>query len=393
MKVLVAPDSFKGSLAADEVAHAMAEGFRRALPGAQVVECPMADGGEGTAEVLARTRGGRRRTARVTSALGTPVHASYYMVSAGPTALIDVAAASGVGRIPARRRNPWSATSQGTGELVARAIAQGARSVQLALGGSATVDGGMGLIVALGAKVLDENGRPVPPGGQGLAAARRVDLGPLRARVSGVSFTALCDVVSPLLGPFGAARMFGPQKGADPAMVERLEAGMQRWADILERAAGRPGMRERPGAGAAGGIGFALAAALGAELRPGGPAVLAAVRFQHRLEDVDLVVTGEGRLDAQTLRGKLVARVADAAEAASVPVIAIVGALGEGWEEAAARLDAVFPLSMENPSRRPARSAARGRLEAASARVAALLELGARIGRKEPRGGPAQPGG
>lgn len=392
MRILVAPDSFKGSLSADEVARCMADGFRRAIAQAQVFECPMADGGEGTADVLARSRGGRRRTARVTSALGTPVHAAYYLVSAGPTALVDVAAASGVGRIPMRRRNPWTATSTGTGELVARAIAQGARAVQLALGGSATVDGGIGLLTALGARVLDENGRAVPPGGQGLAAARRVDLGALRTRVSGVAFTALCDVTSPLLGPHGAARMFGPQKGADPAMVERLETGMVRWAEILERATGRPGTRERAGAGSAGGIGFALAAALGAQLQPGGPTVLAAVRFERRLEHIDLVVTGEGRLDGQTLRGKLVARVAEAAAGRSVPVIAIVGALGEGWEEAAARLDGVFPLSMDSPSRRPARAAASPRLETAAYRVASLLALGGRIGHRHGpgrRGDPA----
>jgi glycerate kinase len=327
LAVLVAPNAFKGALDAERAAAAMAEGAREA--GADRVDAaPMADGGDGTARVLAHARGGTLRHAVVPDAWGRPRRAAYAVLPDG-TAVVDVAAASGLGR---RRPGPaaaLAASTYGTGCLIREAVRSGARRVVVALGGSATTDGGAGCLAALGAQVLDAAGASLPPGGGALPRADRVDLRGL-AWLEPVRFEALVDVENPLLGPEGAAPVFGPQKGADPATVARLAEGLARWADLLEAAAGRPG-RDLPGAGAAGGTGFALAVALRARLAPGAAFVAEAVGLAARLAEADLVLTGEGALDGQTARGKAPYVVARLARARGVPCVALVGTLGDGW--------------------------------------------------------------
>lgn len=375
MRVVVAPNAFKGALGAPQAAEAMATGARVGCPWAEVVPVPMADGGDGTAETLRQARGGEVYTARVVDPWGRPVRARFVMLP-DRTAVVEVAAASGLGR---RRPGPaqaLAASTRGTGALVMEAVRRGARRVLVALGGSATSDGGAGLLQALGAVVTDASGRPLGPGGGTLHQATRVNLAPVYERLRGVEVSALADVTAPLLGPEGAAARFGPQKGMAASDIPRLESGLAHWAALLEAAAGRQG-RDRPGAGAAGGTGFALAVALGAELLPGGPAIAEAVGLAEQLATAGLALTGEGVLDRQTAQGKAPAVVGQLAAAAKVPCCALVGALGEGWREglAGSSLTAVFPLG-SGP--RPRTAALRSTAEDLAAAAEMVVRLWAR---------------
>ncbi len=381
---VAAPNAYKGALDAVSAAQAIARGVRSALPDAAVAEVPVADGGDGTAAVLSTTLGGRWIRMRAPDPWGRPHMAGFALLGDGETAVIDVAAASGLG---GRRPSPADAlvaSSAGTGALARRAVALGARRVWIALGGSGCTDGGAGLLHALGVRLEASVGRTLPPGGAALADLRRVDLGGL-GWATRVEWTALVDVQSPLLGPGGAATVFGPQKGAGPAEVLRLEAGLSRWADALETAAGRRGARALPGAGAAGGCGFALAAALGAELRPGAGAVAAAVGLEQCIAGAAVVLTGEGALDAQTALGKAPAHVARLARAAGARAIALAGVLGPGWESLlrpAGDLDAVLPLAPGPRTRRLALRQTAADLERAAATAARLLAAGAELPRQ-----------
>ncbi|GAA4517126.1 MULTISPECIES: glycerate kinase [Nonomuraea] len=325
--VLVAPDKFKGSLTAAEVAATVA-----AALGVPAVELPVADGGDGTVDA-AVAAGFDRVTVRVTGPTGEPVDASY--ARRGETAVVELAEASGLRRLPAGPE-PLTATSHGTGELIADAVKQGATRVVLGLGGSACTDGGAGMVQALGARLLDAGGRELPRGGAALRDLDRVDVSGF-LDVSGVAFVVASDVDNPLLGPHGAAAVYGPQKGATPEQVKLLDAALGRLAAVATRTHGLAGAVEHddtpramgvagaPGAGAAGGVGFAALAFLHADIRPGIDYLLDLLGFHEHVKGARLVITGEGSLDEQTLRGKAPAGVARAAAAAGVPVVAVCG--------------------------------------------------------------------
>jgi glycerate 2-kinase len=328
MKILVAPDSFKGSLSAQAAAETIKEGLRRGWPDLEIKTLPIADGGEGTAEVLVQALSGTwRKVPGVKDPLGRLLLGRYGLV--GNKAFLDVAEASGLHHVfNAQRdeRDPWHATSYGTGQLLMDALHESkARQIVIGLGGSATVDGGIGLLQALGGRILDVRGNPVAPGGQGLAQVHTVELGAIREHLKDVELTVACDVLSPLLGQEGAAHIYGPQKGATAKMVEDLEQGMTHYAEILEQTTGET-YRKRTGAGAAGGLGFAFHA-LGASFRPGVEIVLETLDFKKKASDADLVITGEGMTDGQTLQGKAIMGVLEVCKEVKTPVILLAGAV------------------------------------------------------------------
>jgi glycerate kinase len=319
LRVVVASDKFKGSLTSNQVATAVGEGVRRTRPEVNVDAIPVADGGDGTL-AAAVAAGFNLIPLTVTGPTGEPVRSGY--ARRGETAVVELADASGLVRLPNGVPAPMTATSRGTGELITTAVANGCTRVILGIGGSASTDGGAGLARALGARLLDATGAMVAEGGADLTAAVTLDLTALRERLAGTEVVVACDVDNPLTGPTGAAAVYGPQKGADPAQVAQLDGALAHWADLVARQTGRD-LRDAPGAGAAGGVGFAALALLGAELRPGIELILDLVGFHQKLAGAELVITGEGALDEQTLHGKAVAGVAAAAGA--VPVVAVCG--------------------------------------------------------------------
>jgi glycerate kinase len=327
MRVLVAPDKFRGTLTAAEAAEAIAQGWRRARPDDEVERVPMADGGEGTLEALVTALGGELRTVTVSGPLGDPVAAAYGVVPGprGPVAVIEMARASGLALLAPERRDPTRTTTRGTGELI-RAALERDRPVEVlvCIGGSATNDGGAGMAQALGARLLDAEGREIGPGGAALLRLARVDASGLARLVRGVRFVAVTDVDNPLVGPSGASAVYGPQKGASPEDVLLLDRALAHYAAVLHRDLGID-VRDVPGAGAAGGLGAGLVAFLGAHVRRGVEVVMEAVGLRERIAAADLVVTGEGSLDAQSLRGKVVAGVLDAAREAGVPALVLCG--------------------------------------------------------------------
>ncbi|MHB9144641.1 MAG: glycerate kinase [Symbiobacteriia bacterium] len=327
MRVVVAPDSFKGSLTAVEAAAAMAAGVRDALPQAEVALVPMADGGEGTVVTLVAGTGGRLETLMVTGPLGYPVPAHFGLLGGGETAVIEMAAASGLLLVPPAERNPLVTTTYGTGELIRAALDLGCRRILVGIGGSATTDGGVGMLQALGGAVLTAAGAAVGYGGGALAAAARIDLSCLDPRLEKTQLLVACDVDNPLTGPRGAAAVYGPQKGATPAMVAELDRNLTHLADLVGG-----DFASVPGAGAAGGLGFGLMAFLGARLVPGVQVVMDVLCLDDRLAGASVVLTGEGRTDAQTLAGKVPLGVAQRAGRQGIPAVVISGSLGEGAE-------------------------------------------------------------
>ncbi|MDK8264308.1 glycerate kinase [Pseudomonas oryzihabitans] len=331
MKIVVAPDSFKESLSAAGVARALARGLRQALPAAEIIECPLGDGGEGTLDAVLAATGGEVREARVTGPLGEPVTARWGWLAEQRTAFVEMASASGLELVPRNRRDVLVATSRGTGELLHAALDAGAERLVLAIGGSATNDGGAGLLQALGVRLLDRQGQELGPGGAALAMLASLDVTALHPRLAEVEVVIAADVDNPLCGPQGASQIFGPQKGASPEQVRQLDAALAHFATVTAATLGRD-VREQPGAGAAGGVGFAALAFLQATFRPGIEVVAELVGLDDALIDADLAVTGEGRLDGQTLRGKTPAGVLRLAQRHGVPVVAVAGSLGEGYD-------------------------------------------------------------
>ena len=319
--VVVAPDKFKGCLSAAGVARAVAEGLRAAVPGLDAREHPVADGGDGTVEA-ALSAGYTRREVRCTGPTGDPVDAA--LAVRDQVAVVELAEASGLRRLPGGRPAATTATSRGTGELVRAALDLGCRQVVLGIGGSACTDGGAGLVLALGGRLLDASGAELGPGGAALADLDRLDLSGFEPRVAATEFTVASDVDNPLLGLHGAAAVYGPQKGASPADVAQLDAALTRWAAAARAATGVDAVGQ-PGAGAAGGVGFAALVFLRARLRSGIDYLLDLLQVRAAIDGARLVVTGEGSLDDQTLRGKAPAGVAAAARAAGVPTVAVAG--------------------------------------------------------------------
>lgn len=344
MRIVIAPDSFKECASALEVATAIAEGVRRAAPHADIVVAPMADGGEGTVDALVDATGGQRRRVRVTGPMGESVEAVYGILGDGETAVIEMAAASGLPLVPPEQRDPRVATTRGTGELMRHALEHGARNLVIGIGGSATNDAGAGMAAALGYRLLDMRGDELPAGGAALARLATIDASGRHAALAGCAVRVACDVRNPLCGPDGASRVYGPQKGATPCVADELDDALEHFARVVKRALDVD-VLDLPGAGAAGGLGAGLVAFTHAELRPGVQLVAEASGLDRILEGADLVVTGEGALDAQTVQGKTPFGVAQMAKKRNTPVIALAGTLRPGYEIALAHgIDAAFSI-------------------------------------------------
>lgn len=343
-KILLVPDSFKGTLSSRQVCQVMAGQLRRFFPQAQVKSIPVADGGEGSVEAFLAAAGGERRTRTVTGPFGEPVEAFYGVLGDGRTAVIEMAACAGL-PLAEGRLNPERATTYGVGELLLAAKEAGCTKAILGLGGSCTNDGGAGAAAALGAKFTRADGTAFVPTGGTLGEIAALDVSPVAQAFQGMELTAMCDIDNPLYGEAGAAAVFAPQKGADAAMVARLDAGLRHLGQVSARCLGRD-FSHLPGAGAAGGLGFGMAAFCGAQLRMGIDAVLDAVGFDSLLPGTDMVFTGEGKIDSQSARGKVVSGVAARCRKAGVPVVAVVGQIGQGFEEMYQQgLTAVFSIN------------------------------------------------
>jgi len=343
MRVVVAPDSFKESLSAREAADAMAAGVLDALAHAHVLRIPMADGGEGSLDAVLAATHGTCRSAQVRNANGEPITAYWGWLGEG-RAFIEMASAAGLAHIAPHARRVLHATSFGVGQLIRHALDAGARHVVLGLGGSACNDAGAGLLQALGARLCDHHGQPLPAGGAALARLARLDLSGLDARLHETRFSLAVDVDNVLCGPMGASAIFGPQKGASPQDVAQLDAALAHFADMLAQTSGRD-ERNTPGMGAAGGLGLPLKTLFDAQFQPGVELIAALAGLDAALQDADLVFTGEGSLDHQTLLGKTPAGVARHAHARGIPVIALAGRLGEGYQALyAAGITAAFSL-------------------------------------------------
>lgn len=343
-KILLVPDSFKGTLSSRQVCQVMAGQLRRFFPQAQVKSIPVADGGEGSVEAFLAAAGGERRTRTVTGPFGEPVEAFYGVLGDGRTAVIEMAACAGL-PLAEGRLNPERATTYGVGELLLAAKEAGCTKAILGLGGSCTNDGGVGAAAALGAKFTRADGAAFIPTGGTLGEIAALDVSPVVQALQGMELTAMCDIDNPLYGEAGAAAVFAPQKGADAAMVARLDAGLRHLGQVAARCLGRD-FSHLPGAGAAGGLGFGMAAFCGAQLRMGIDAVLDAVGFDSLLPGTDVVFTGEGKIDSQSARGKVVSGVAARCRKAGVPVVAVVGQIGQGFEEMYQQgLTAVFSIN------------------------------------------------
>ncbi|KXU39175.1 glycerate kinase [Ventosimonas gracilis] len=331
MKILIAPDAFKHSLSAAEAAQAMACGIRAVLPNAELILKPMADGGEGTLDVLLAATGAAPRQSTVQDPLGRNISARWGWLAESQTALLELAEACGLMRLKPGERDACHASSFGCGELIRAALDAGARHIILGIGGSACVDGGSGLLQALGARLLTAQGKPIAQGGAGLAELAHIHLADLDARLKQVTIEVLCDVDNPLCGAQGAATVFAPQKGANAEQVARLEAALSHFAELTESVLGED-FSIRPGSGAAGGAGFALQAFLSAKIVPGAAKTAEIIHLDKAMQHCDLVISGEGCLDAQTLHGKTLSGVLQIARRQQIPVIALAGSLGEGYQ-------------------------------------------------------------
>lgn len=345
MKVVLAPDSFKGSISARDLCAFLREGVLEVFPEAQVTELPLADGGEGTTEALAHATGGRMVECEALDPLGRPVRAAYGALGDGRTAVVEMAQASGLPLLAPHERNPLIADSFGTGQLIREALRAGYRRLIIGLGGSATNDGGAGMAEALGARFLDAAGRPLARGGGRLGDLARIDVSALDPRLQQAHLIVACDVDNPLCGDRGASRVFGPQKGATAAMAEQLDAALAHYAEVARRQLGRD-VRDVPGAGAAGGLGAGLLLFTQAEMRRGVEIVLDFTGLREKVAAADVVFTGEGGIDFQTKFGKVPYGVARIAKAAGKRVIAIAGTIGEGADALYAEgIDAIFGIT------------------------------------------------
>jgi len=324
MPIVIAPDSFKGSLTSAEVAEAMAKGVRRVLPQADLTLLPLSDGGEGLVDSLVVASGGKLLEFDVTGPLGTPVTAKMGLMGNGQTAVIEMAQASGLILVAENKRNPLVTTTFGTGELIKKALELGCTHLIIGIGGSATNDGGMGMAQALGFRFLDDQGTPLVHGGGELARLAKIDASGKDPRLENVTIEVACDVNNPLTGPQGAAHIYGPQKGATPEMVEFLDAALANYDQVLQRDLGQD-VGKVPGAGAAGGLGAGLMALLGGTLVSGIELVLDVLRFDEKVRGARLVLTGEGKFDAQSAFGKVPMGVAHRARALGVPVVVVAG--------------------------------------------------------------------
>ena len=373
MKVVIAPDSYKGCLSALEVAKAMERGVLSVFPSAEVRKIPIADGGEGTVAALVTATNGQLRQTEVTDPLGNKIIAHWGVLGDGRTAVIEMAAASGLPLVPKEKRDPRVTTTYGTGELIKAALAEGLAKIIIGIGGSATNDGGTGMARALGVRFLDAAGQEVAAGGGSLAEICQIDATGLDPRLKNTEIVVACDVDNPLCGTRGASAVFGPQKGATPEMVQQLDAGLAKYASCARQATGRD-VAEKAGAGAAGGLGAGLMFFTPAQLKPGVEIVLDAVGFSDIVRDADFVITGEGRTDFQTAFGKAPVGVAKVAKTHGVPVFCISGGLGDGADDVLAQgIDAVMSICDRPLSLEECMSAGAQLIEPAAARLSRII--------------------
>lgn len=387
MKIVIAPDSFKESLSALEVARAIEKGFKREFPDAQYHIVPMADGGEGTVDALVDATGGQLVQVDVTGPLGNGVNARYGILGdntpssnhseASRSAIIEMASASGLHLVPQNLRDPLLTTSFGTGELIAHALDQGVRHLILGLGGSATNDGGAGMLQALGAKLLNARGQSLPHGGEALLELAAIDLSGLHPALSQTRIDVACDVDNPLCGIRGASHIFGPQKGASPEMVQKLDKALGQFAHVVSHhSPDKAHMPLLPGTGAAGGMGYAMVALLGASLTPGVELVIKALDLDSVIAGADLVITGEGRIDGQTVYGKTPMGVLSTANRHNVPCIALAGCLGQEADAIKAHgMKAIFPILPASVSLEQALATGAANLERTATNVAGIIRL------------------
>ncbi|EAQ6918611.1 glycerate kinase [Hafnia paralvei] len=376
MKIVIAPDSFKESLSAMQVAEAIEQGFSEIFPQAEYIKLPMADGGEGTVESMVAATGGERVHVNVTGPLGLPVNGFFGWMGDGETAVIEMAAASGLHLVAPEQRNPLVTTSFGTGELILAALNHGARKIILGIGGSATNDGGAGMMQALGAHFHDIDGKELHVGGAALAQLASVDLSQLDARLAQTDILVACDVDNPLCGTKGASAVFGPQKGATPERVKLLDAALQHYGEKIELATGKSVLNVA-GAGAAGGMGAALFGLLNARLQPGIEIVTEALKLADAVQGADLVITGEGRIDSQTIHGKTPVGVARVAKRYDIPVIAIAGGMTPDYSVVHQHgLDAVFSVLNRIQTLPEALEGARENVRVTARNVAAVWKMG-----------------
>ncbi|MCG3884671.1 glycerate kinase [Photobacterium leiognathi] len=375
MKIIIAPDSYKESLTAMEVATAIENGFRQVIPNAEYIKLPMADGGEGTVQSLVDASNGTIIERSVTGPLGEQVNGFFGLMGDGKTAIIEMAAASGLHLVSPDLRNPMLTTSFGTGELILAALDKGVEHIIVGIGGSATNDGGIGMAQALGVRFLDENNKPIHYGGGALDRLHHIDISDIDPRLVSVKLEVACDVDNPLCGEKGASQVFGPQKGATPEMVTQLDNNLAHYAEIIKRDLGKD-VKDMAGAGAAGGMGAALLGLFNAQLRPGIEIVMDAVNLADVLQDADLVITGEGRIDSQTIHGKTPIGVARTAKHFNKPVIGIAGSLSYDCNIVHEHgIDAVFSVVPRSVSLVEALAEAAINVELTARNVAAIYNL------------------
>jgi len=366
--ILIAPDKFKGSLTAVEVTEALSEGIRSVAPHVAITAVPVADGGDGTLSA-AFSCGFEEQQLVAAGPTGLPVNTAF--ARRGDTAIVEMANICGLQRLPGGAKSPLDATSRGLGEVIVAALRAGCGRIVIGLGGSASTDGGAGMLTAMGAKVLDVNGEEIPDGGAALARADRLDLSALDEAVARAHFIVACDVTNPLVGASGAAHVFGPQKGANPSQVATLEAALGNWADVVTRAVGGPDVRMQEYMGAAGGVGFATRTVLHATMRSGIDIMIELLELSQKVAAADLVITGEGSLDSQSLQGKAPIGVARLAQRNGVPVVAVCGRVSLSDEEMRkSGLDAVYSLAEFEPRPEVAMRTAYDLLIQAGARLA-----------------------
>jgi glycerate kinase len=376
MRILIAPDSYKNALSALEVAKALKAGLLKVFPDAEIELLPMADGGEGTVEALIDATGGQIIKTRVHDPLMRPVESSFGITGDGVAAVIEMASASGIQLINTAERNPWVTTTFGTGELIRAALDKGCRDIILGIGGSATNDCGMGMASALGVKFLDQSGNPVGQGGGMLGEVARIDTSGLDARIRDTKIMVACDVTNPLTGPKGASHVYGPQKGADPEMAEKLDGNLKRFSEVIAEQLGKK-VGNIPGAGAAGGLGAGLIAFLDGELVEGVPAIAAKTGLDAAAAKADIVITGEGKIDSQTQYGKTPYGVAQVANRHGKPLIAVAGTIGEGADVLYQKgFDAIVSVLDRPMNLEEAIQETQALLEATGERIGRLLILG-----------------
>ena len=379
MRIVIAPQSLKGSLTAAQAGEAIAEGVRAVYPDAEIAVVPVADGGEGTVQALVDATGGTMMEQVVTGPLGEPVKAFYGLLGDGRTAAIEMAAAAGLPLVPPEKRDPRKTTTFGVGELILAAYTRGSRHFIIGIGGSATNDGGAGMVQALGGLLQDDQGKPIGRGGEALSRLASASRRAIDERFHDCSFDVACDVNNPLCGARGASAVYGPQKGATPEMVAQLDSALAHYADIIERDLDID-VRDIPGAGAAGGLGAGLMAFLRARLRPGAQIVLEAVRLEEYVREADLVITAEGQLDTQTAYGKSVGAVAEVAKRYGLPVLALAGSLGENYQAVyMLGVDAVVALPPRPMTLEYAMQHAAELTREATERAMRLLDVGKRL--------------